>query len=86
MQHVKEPLTLAEIGELLVKHYGLNEGLYDLAVEFSFGFGAVGPTDDSKVPGVMLGVNKIGLIEAQTKSNSTLDAAEINPKKTPKKK
>jgi hypothetical protein len=83
---VSEPLPISEIGKLLIKHYGLSEGLFDILVEFGVGFGAVGPRPEEIVPGVMIGVSKIGLINVEQKGPSTLNAAEINPPRKTKKK
>lgn len=75
----KEPLSLPEIAALLVKHFGYNEGLWDLTLEFQLAVGQVGPTPDKALPGAMLAVSRIGLIRAVMKSPSTVDASEINP-------
>lgn len=79
--HAKAPLTIQEIGELLVKHYKLRQGLFDISVEFGVGFGAVGPNPNEVVPGVIVGIQKIGLIEVQAKGVNTIDASAVNPKK-----
>ena len=86
VQQVQEPLSLLKLGELLVRYYELHEGLYDVSIEFAMGFGAVGQTPETTVPGVMVGVNKIGLVKVEKKGNSTLDASIVNPKKTSRKK
>lgn len=70
---------LREITELLVKHQGLHEGLFDLAIEFQIAVGAVGPDPSSIVPGAMFGVKRIGLMKTIKTGISTVDAAEINP-------
>jgi hypothetical protein len=75
---IEHPLTIPELGKLLVKHYGLVEGKYDVLVEFGIGTGAVGPTPETRVPGAMIGVNKIGLIPTKTVSPLTIDAAKLN--------
>jgi len=79
--HVRSPLTIQEIGELLVRHYKLRQGLFDISIEFGVGFGAVGPKPQGVVPGVIVGVQKIGLIEVQAKGVNTIDASAVNPKK-----
>lgn len=70
---------LREITELLVKHHGLHEGLYDLALEFQIAVGAVGPDPASIVPGAMFGVRRIGITRAEKSGISTVDAANVNP-------
>lgn len=75
---------LREITELLVKHHGLHEGLYDLALEFQIAVGAVGPDSSSIAPGAMIGVRRIGLINTDKEGPSTINAAEVNPAVTKK--
>ncbi|MDD5241592.1 MAG: hypothetical protein PHG47_07720 [Sulfuricella sp.] len=75
---------LREITELLIKHHGLHEGLYDLALEFQIAVGAVGPDPSSIVPGAMIGVRRIGLVNTDKEGPSTVNAAEANPMVTKK--
>lgn len=96
MQHTKptampaparELLSLSDLTKLLVKHYDIHEGLFDLSIEFQIGIGAVGPSPDAIVPGAMIGVQRVGLIPSTVVGPSTIDAAAVNPaKKTRKKK
>lgn len=81
--------TLTELTEILIKHQGLHEGLYNLSLEFQLAVGAVGPTPELLCPGAMIGVSRIGLSKtaAEKANNHTVDAAKVNPtsKKSPKK-
>lgn len=81
--------SLTELTEILVKNHGLHEGLFNLAVEFQIGVGAVGPSPESICPGAMVGISRIGLskTEESKKNIHTVNAAEVNPapKKRPKK-
>lgn len=81
---VENPLALKDILGLLIKHYNIHEGLYDLSIEFTIGIGAVGPPD-SIVPGAMIGVQRIGLVKTSVMGPSTIDAADFNPLKKTKK-
>jgi len=83
---ISSPLSMRELAAVLVKHYGLTEGKYDLMVEFQIGTGAVGPDKDSVVPGAMIGVSRVGLIPATKMGPNTIDAASITPTKKPRKK
>jgi hypothetical protein len=56
-----EPLSLRELGELLVRHYGINEGIYELTVEFQLGVGALGPSPTELLPSAIASLNRIGL-------------------------
>lgn len=78
--------TLREITEILIKHQGLHEGLYNLLFEFQIGVGAVGPSPTSIYPGAMLGISRIGLSKSENVNIHTVDAAEVNPLKIIPKK
>jgi len=74
-----KPLTMKEVAALLVKHYDLHEGKFDLLLEYQFGAGAFGPTPETVNPGVMIGISKLGLTQSAQPGPLTVDAAEINP-------
>jgi hypothetical protein len=80
------PLSLRELTELLIKHHQLQDGLYELLVEFQIGMGTFGPTQADAMPGATVGLSKIGLIQVSAMGNTTVDAAKINPPKKPAKK
>jgi len=84
-QEIVAAHELREITELLVKHHGLHEGLYDLMLEFQIGIGAAGPDPSSIVPSAMVGVKRIGLMKAFSPGAATVNAAECNPKSLVKK-
>lgn len=75
---------LREITELLVKHHGLHEGIYDLAIEFQIAVGGMGMDSSSILPGVMFNVRHIGISKATNIGVSTVDAAEVNPRSAAK--
>ncbi|HSI24782.1 MAG TPA: hypothetical protein VK952_04095 [Methylotenera sp.] len=79
-------LSLKELATLLVKNFGLTEGLFDLSIEFQIGVGGVGPDPATLIPGATIGVSKIGLQSTNEKRADTVDAAEVNPKKPIRKK
>ncbi len=79
-------LSLRELGVLLVKHYALTEGLYDLMLEYQIGLGAVGPDKDHLVPGAMIGVSGFGLVPSINPGVNTIDAAVVNPAKKPRRR
>lgn len=76
---VKSPVSTRELTTLLIKHYGLHEGRYDLLVEYQIGAGPVGPDPASLVPGVMFGFGRVGLLEAKGDGPTSVDAAVVNP-------
>ncbi len=83
---VKLPLSLQELAAVLVKHYALTEGVFDLMVEYRIGVGAVGPDKQSLIPGAMIGVSKVGLLPSSKPGPNTVDAAMVNPAKKSGKK
>lgn len=76
---IESPLSMRELTILLIKHYGIHEGSYDLLVEFQIGMGAVGPDPASLTPGAMIGVSKVGLVQAKENGQSSVDAGLVNP-------
>lgn len=76
------PLSMKEVAGLLVRHYGLREGLFDLLLEYQFAFGNFGPTPAQVTPGAMIGLAKLGLTRVTQLGPLTVDASEVNP--TPK--
>lgn len=72
-------MSLLEITELMIKHHGFHEGLYDLSIEFQIGVGAVAIQPDMALPGAMLGVSRLGLARTSHSGPNTVDAAKINP-------
>ncbi len=83
---VEEPLSLKELGAVLVRHYGLKEGLYEPMVQFMIGTGNVGPSPESVAPSAVVGVSKIGLFRVFAPTVNTVDAAQIAQKKTLRKR
>ncbi|MHB1173543.1 MAG: hypothetical protein ACYCZJ_00255 [Sulfuriferula sp.] len=76
---VEPPLSMRDLTTVLIKHYGIHEGRYDLLVEFQIGMGAVGPDPASLNPGAMIGVSKVGLMPAKGNGPTSVDAALVNP-------
>ena len=78
--------ALNDLAEILVRHEGIHEGLYDLTVEFQFAVGAVGPAPESLLPGAMVGISRIGIVQSPQAGPNTVDAAKVNPSPTIRKK
>lgn len=78
---VAAPLDMHEIATVLVKHYGLHSGQYNLLIEFQFGISNIGPDPKVSIPGVMVGIKKLGLIPHTEEQSGpfTIDAAVVNP-------
>ena len=78
---VVSPLSMRDLTAVLIRHYGIHEGCYDLLVEFRIGMGAVGPDQTSLTPGAMIGISRVGLVPSQSDGSTTVDAAIVNPEK-----
>lgn len=84
---ITESLSLIEITEVLIKHHGYHEGVFNLAVEFQIGVGNFGPDPSMPAPGAVLGVTRIGLGPAPTPpNNASVDASIVNPSPSSVKK
>lgn len=85
-QSIHPPLNLRELTAVLIKHYGIHEGRYDLLMEFQIGTGMFGPTPEATCPSAMIGFSSIGLMPSLPNSPVAVDAAEVNPQKKKTKK
>ena len=76
-----QPLSLKDVAGLLVRHYDLREGLWELALEVQVGVGVgqFGSAPDMMLPGATFGISRIGLVRAETEGPKTVNAAVINP-------
>ncbi len=79
MSSQPEPLALKDLTALLIRHYGLHDGLWDLAVEMQIAAGRMGQTPDQALPGAMFLISRIGLQKSETAGPGTVDAATVNP-------
>lgn len=75
-------LGLKDLAELLVKHFDLHEGLFEVSFEFGLAVGGFKTPEGSMAPGFMGLINRVGLSAAQEASPNTVDAAVVNPGKT----
>jgi hypothetical protein len=73
-----------EVLELLLKHRGIHEGIWSIALELQFGALNAG-SEDSVLPAGLVGISKIGIAESKVLNSISLDASIVNPKKTRKK-
>lgn len=78
VQSLPEPLPLRDVAELLVRHYGLREGLWELALEMQVGVGQFGAGPDTALPGAAFGVTRVGLVRVADAGPRTVNAAEIS--------
>lgn len=74
--HIVNSISTKDLVSVLTKHFGLEEGGYELGIEFQIGVGPVGPTSEELVPGVVLGVKSIGLSRREKDVTSSSNPAE----------
>jgi hypothetical protein len=73
------PLPLREVGILLVKHHGLHEGLWDVALHIGVSIGQLGVSPDKSYPGAMFTVSGVALSRVDKIGPLTVNAAEVIP-------
>lgn len=90
MQQLIDPpvtsLSLKELAEILVRHHGYTEGIYETTIEFQIAVGAVGPNPQQTLPGAIVGISKIGLSKISEMNHHSVDASLINAPKKPRAK
>jgi hypothetical protein len=72
-------LKQSDLLELLIRHFGVHEGVYALSVDFQIAVGGIGPAPEQILPGVMVGVAGIGIVAVDVPGPNTQDAAKCNP-------
>jgi hypothetical protein len=75
----EKELNLTELLELLIRHFGVHKGLFDLSVQIRIGTGAIGLKPDEVLPGAIVGFAGVGLKPVKKSGPNTLDAAQVNP-------
>lgn len=73
--------SLEEIAQALMIKQGINEGLWSIAVEFTFAAAAAGPNQDELFPSGIVGVTKLGLNKSDKEGVLTFNASKLNPEK-----
>jgi hypothetical protein len=72
-----------EVVTALIKHQGLHEGQWQIAIQFGFAAANVGADGSDLNPAAICPVIGVGLQRATEKTNLMVDAAKVNP--APKK-
>lgn len=76
---VGEPLSARQLVEVLIRHYGLNEGRYELVLGFQIGAGPVGQQPGDRMPGIIIGLQSVGLAATKGGTDDAIDAASVAP-------
>jgi hypothetical protein len=74
--------TLQELAAALIRQEGIHEGQWVLNVTFAATGTSVraDPESGSSVPGLLVSVTGVTLVQATAPSPSTIDAAVVNPR------
>jgi hypothetical protein len=84
-QAKSDGLDLKQLAEVLIKHFGYHEGLFDATFQFKLAVGAVNPHSGiDPFPGAIVAIAGAGLIRAPKMNPHTVDAAKCNPLPTAK--
>jgi hypothetical protein len=73
-----------ELAEILVKHQGINDGIWGLFINFGIGASNIGPSEADLQPAAIVPVLAIGLQKFEKETNLSVDAAKVNPLKESK--
>ena len=88
--NMAEPTLIAfnfrEIAELLVKQQDIHEGLWCIHFKFGIKGANLGTNDENVLPTAMVPILELGLQKVEDRTNLTVDAARVNPRKPPKRK
>lgn len=68
---------LVEVGAMLLRKQGLKEGLWAVGVNFSLAAMEAGPSEDKKVPAVLVAVDKIQVTKVDQRGPLVIDASSL---------
>lgn len=74
-----EPLAHKDLVAVLLRHYEIHEGEWDILVELMLGAGPIKPAPDQAYPGALVGITRIGIQKTEIKGPATVDASVVNP-------
>ena len=71
---VGESLSARQLVEVLIRHYGVTEGRYELVLGFQVGAGAL---PGNQMPGIIIGLQSVGIAVAKSGAKDAVDAASV---------
>ena len=87
MRPIEQPLilNLQSLTEVVIRHFNIHEGVYQLNIGFKIGVGGFamdGGPDAVPLPGAMVGVEGVSLARIPPGMNApnAVDASVVNPK------
>lgn len=79
-------LGMREIVALIIKSRKIHEGFFVPAIEFNFGAGMDGPSEEEVVPTMRIGIKSINISKVDKPTPFSVDASIVNPKPSPRPK
>lgn len=84
-------LNLKSLTEVVIRHFNLHEGVYQLNIGFKIGVGGFameGGPDAVPLPGAIVGIEGVNLarIPPGVNAPNAVDAAKVNPASKPRAK
>lgn len=80
-------LEYREIAELLIKKLDIHEGVWCVTASIGFQAALLGPSPSESIPGAIIKVQKLGLQRVEKETNTSVDAAKVNPlRRSPSKR
>jgi hypothetical protein len=71
-------LSPKELTKALIKHHGIHEGIWGLAIEFQLAAAKTASDKDEIMPAAMVSVHRIGISKADKLNDMAVDAATVN--------
>lgn len=75
--------SFKELAALMVKDQGLSDGYWGIYVRFGISAANAGPSDSDLKPTALVPVVELGLQKFDQLNNLSVDAAVVNPPKSP---
>lgn len=75
-------LPMRELAKVLARHFAITDGLWDLTVEFKLGAATMGPSEELVLPTAVASVSRVGLKAAEKVGPLTIDAAELDARRS----
>lgn len=81
-----DALSMREIVTLIIKTRKIHEGFFVPAIEFNFGAGMDGPSEEEVVPTMRIGIRSINISKVEESTPFSVDASVVNPKSSARAK
>lgn len=79
-------LSMKDVVAIIIKTRKIHEGHYVPAIEFNFGAGMDGPSEEDIVPTMRIGIKSFNISRIDTPTPFSVDASIANPKRIKKQK